>query len=421
MVGFDDIVITGLGAVTPIGIGKTVLEQSLNSGRCNSKVLYGCETEEARMIGAPIEDYDGKDYITPRKALKMMGREVQISHTAAHLAWEDANLLDQQICSERIGVVFGSEMIPGDLNDLAPCVRSCSTGPDINHDLWGKNLAKEVFPLWMLRYLPNMPACHVAIAVDARGPNNTIVMEEISGLLAIAESMSIMQRDQADIMIVGAISSRITPTRLLYRRNAYYFNHTRSDAPKQFHSRAFDCQRSGIVPAEAAVTLILERRKHAVARGAKIYGQVLSAVSRYAKTETPSGGSTQAICNAAVEALKHADIRAHDLACVSAQGFSESKLDIVEARAIHDFAAETPVTSYSSYLGTAGAASGLVQLAAAVIAANNHQVLPTLGYSQKDQACPIHVCNQTLRTERHHLLQLGFTFEGQAAAVVIDC
>jgi 3-oxoacyl-[acyl-carrier-protein] synthase II len=421
MVGIDDIVITGIGAVTPIGIGRTALEQSLLAGRCNSKVLNDCGELSAELIGAPIENYDGKDYIAPRKALKMMGRELQISHTSAQLAWEDANLQDHQCDCDRVGVVFGSEMIPGDIADLQSCIRACSTGPNIDHDRWGTQFGKEIFPLWMLRYLPNMPACHVAIAVNARGPNNTLLVEETSGLLALAEAISIMERGQTDIMLVGAVGNRVTPTRLLYRRKRYYFDSARPDAPDRFHSRAFDQQRSGIVPSEAAVTLILERRRHAVARGATVYGHVKSTVSRFGKPLSPSAGSTIAIQNAALAALEQADISAGDLACISAQGFSEANLDVVEANAIASVAPDTPVTAYSSYLGTAGAGSGLAQLATAMIATGSGLVLPTLGYSQPDSRCPIRPCSQKQATTARHLLQLSFTFEGQAAAVVVDC
>ncbi len=138
------------------------------------------------------------------RALKVMSREVQIAYAAAHLAWEDAGLSDAKPDPDRMGVVYGSEMIPGDHAEVVEAVLGCATNGQFDPSLLGQNYSK-IFPLWMLRNLPNMPACHVAIAIDARGPNNTIVMEEVSGLLALSEAICIMQRDHADLMVVGAM------------------------------------------------------------------------------------------------------------------------------------------------------------------------------------------------------------------------
>lgn len=420
MVGVDDIVITGIGAVTPIGIGRAALEQNLLAGVCGSKVLFQGTGGHPLLVGATIDNFDGKDYVTPRKSLKLMSREVQIAYAAAHLAWEDAQLTDSKPDSERIGVVYGSEMIPGDHAEIVEAVRGCSNEGEIDHSRWGENLSK-IYPLWMLRNLPNMPACHVAIAVDARGPNNTIALEEVSGLLALGEAIGIMERDQADLMVVGAMGCRTTPTRLLYRKPGAYFDGSKSPALTQLHSRAFDLERQGIVPGESSVCLVLERRRHAVARQANIYGHVQSVVSRCGRPENDFGGSSQAIASAANTAMECAGISANDLAMISAQGFSQKELDQVEAKAIASFTPDTPVTALSSYLGTAGGASGLTQLTAALLAMRTSQVLPILGCSQVDPACPIQVCQAKHTTPKSHLLQLSFTFEGQSVAVVIDC
>lgn len=421
MVGVDDIVITGIGAVTPIGIGRQALEQALLRGDCGSKELFRSSCGRSVFIGATVDDFDGKLYVTPRKALKMMSREVQIAYSAAHLAWEDAGLTDSTPDPYRMGVIFGSEMIPGDLHEVVDAVRSCSSDGVMDHSQWGLNFAKTIFPLWMLRNLPNMPACHVAIAVDARGPNNTLVSEEVSGLLALSEAISVIQRDQADLMIVGAIGSRVTPTRLLYRKSGAYFDASAANSPKDFHSRAFDDASCGIVPAEAGVTIVLERRRNAVARNATIYGQVRSVVSRSGRPQPAIGGSSKSIASAAQAALDSAGIEASDLAAISAQGFSHKQLDSTEAEAISQFAPNCPVSAFSSYLGTAGSASGLTQLIAGVLATRQRLVLPILGGSQPDPNCPINLCREKRTTNLTHLLQLSFTFEGQAVAAVIDC
>ncbi|MFO0942624.1 MAG: beta-ketoacyl synthase N-terminal-like domain-containing protein [Pirellulales bacterium] len=191
MVGVDDIVITGIGAVTPIGIGRDALLNSLLVGKCGSKVLFQAASGKPILVGATIDNFDGKNYVSPRKALKLMSREVQTAYTAAQLAWEDAGLSAVKPDPDRMGVVYGSEMIPGDHSDLVDSIVACSVDGEFEPSLWGQHYTKT-FPLWMLRNLPNMPACHVAIAIDARGPNNTIAQEEVSGIVALSEAICIM-------------------------------------------------------------------------------------------------------------------------------------------------------------------------------------------------------------------------------------
>lgn len=420
MVGVDDIVITGIGAVTPVGIGRTELEKNLLNGKCGSRELYRNVDGSVVMVASTVDDFDGKEFVSPRKTLKVMSREVQMAYAAAHLAWEDAGLVDSKPASDRMGVVFGSEMIPGDHGELVEAVRACSTNGRMDHELWGENLSK-IFPLWMLRNLPNMPACHVAIAVDARGPNNTIAMEEISGILALGEAIGIMHRDQADLMVVGAVGNRVTPTRLLYRKPEVYFDGSQPNAPNHFHSCAFDRDSCGIVPAESAVCWIIERRRHAVARRAKIFGTVHTVASRCGRPDTRFGGSAAAVVSAAKSAVEAAEIDVGQLAAISAQGFSHRQLDNLESQAISQISADTPVTAMASYVGTAGSASGLAQLTAALLGMQKRVVLPILGCNNPNPSHAIQICQKRITSPKSHLLQLSYTFGGQAAAVVIDC
>ena len=350
-----------------------------------------------------------------------MSREVQIAYAAAHLAWEDAGLTDASLQPDRIGVVYGSEIMQSDKDEIITAVRLCSTGPRMDASRWGEVFPRSIAPLWMLRNLPNMPPCHIAIAINARGPNNTIAMEEVSGLLAVGEAVSVIQRGDADLMVVGAMGARTSPARMLYRHPGLYLESPLAQTNGQAHCRPFDLHRQGIVPAEAAVVLILERRRHAAARQARILGRVAAAASRCGRPDQPQAGSSQAIATAAAAAMAAADITAADLACVSPQGYSQEQLDRTEAQAIERVAATVPVTAFSSYFGTAGAASSLLQLAAGILATNSGQVLPTLGFTQPDPNCPVTICQHRQASSQHHLLQLSFTFPGQAAAVVVEC
>lgn len=423
MVGVRDIVITGIGCVTPLGIGRQAFRQALLDGQCAIQPLISLANSQRMTYPAAwIAEFDGKQYVTPRKAIKMMGREVQMAYSAAHLAWQDAGLTDFSPTPERVGVIYGTEMIPGDIGELISGVVACREAGQMNFSAWGQVFEKHVFPLWMLKYLPNMPACHVGIAIDARGPNNSIALEEASGLLALGEAADVICRGGADMMIVGACGSRVGPTRLMYRTAGVYNQHpyTETDAAAP-QAMPFDARRRGIVPSEGAVTLVVESRSHAVRRGAKILAVLAGHSSRYGRPTQPNRGSRQSLASAARDAMAQADISASQLAHVSAQGYSEQFLDIEEAAAIAEVAGDVPVTAFSSYFGTAGAASGLFELAASILAVHDGLTLPTLGYSQPDPACPIRVCHTPEKTSQEHILKLSFTYQGQAAAVVVQC
>ncbi len=424
MVGTNDIVITGLGCVSPIGIGRETFWNSLKSGKCGISLLHCIEGDKrSEYYGGVVKDFDGKVYVTPRKALKVMNREVQTAYSAAHLAWRDAKLNDVALDAERLGVIYGSEMFPGEIPDLLGAIQNCCTDGKMQPGRWGEQFARDIFPLWMLKNLPNMPACHVGIAINARGPNNTIVEEEVSGLQALIEAAMIIERDVADVMVVGAVGGRVAPTRLIFRLESIY---RRQGAPADLPPgeglcTPFDLNRCGVVAAEGAASIVIERRSHAVRRGAKIYGQLTGFANRFSKPEGKFAGSRASIGNAIKSALNMAEIDASSLGMVSAQGFSGQQLDIEESQAIAANCGDVPVTAFSSYFGTTGAACGLLELAAGVLATSNGVTLPTLGYSEPDADCPIRVTTRTARTTSDDMLKLSFTPHGHAAAVVVRC
>ena len=428
MVGLNDIVITGIGCVTPLGIGIEAFRSALLNGQCAIRPYVTLsDVPKTTFYAAQIDDFDGKLYVTPRKALKVMGREVQIAFSSAHLAWQDAGLADFAPVPERVGVVYGTEMLPGDIADLQPSIVASVEQQRMDFSKWGSAFSNHIFPLWMLKYLPNMPACHVGIAVDARGPNNSLALEEASGLLALGEAASIIRRGAADLMIVGACGARTSPTRMIYRAPGVYDQHPANEATNDNYSSTglrsipFDVRRHGIVPSEGAVSMIIESRSHAMKRGAKILAVLLGHSSRYGRPTHRYGGSRRALHSAAQDCMRQADIAADSLAHVSAQGFSAHWTDIEEAAVIAQLAPDVPVTAFSSYFGTAGAASGLMELAASIVAVRAGKTLPTLGYSEPDPRCAIRVCTQTQPTQAEHLLKLSFTLQGQAAAVVVQC
>ncbi|GAB5401933.1 MAG: beta-ketoacyl synthase [Aureliella sp.] len=419
-----EIAITGLGCVTPIGTGREAFLSGLLAGKCAIQTVHQLTDQPLSTFrGAPIEDFSGKDFVRPRKALKVMSREVQLAYASAQLAWQDSFPGEERPEPDRMGVVFGSEMIPGEIGDVIPAVQECINEGVLDVSQWGQKFGRQVFPLWMLKNLPNMPACHVGIAVDARGPNNSIAQEEVSGLLALCEAENVFRRKAADVMLVGAIGSRLTPTRLLYRLRQIYDQHPKADSlADSLSGAAFGDARGGIVPSEGAVTLVTETLEHAQAREAPILGFVRGTASTFGRTSVDHGGSRRAIAQAVSASIQAAGVAVEDLSHISAQGFAGPALDIEEAEGIRAAVGDqVPVCVPSSYYGTAGAAAAPLHLAASLVALSGRQLLPAIGLNALDPACPVNVMRESRHTDKEHFVQVAFTPEGHASAAVIQC
>ena len=190
-----EVVITGLGVVSPIGIGCGPFWDALEAGTSGIRLvdLFDASSLSVRF-GGQVPDFDPKLYVRPRKSLKVMSREIQLGFAAADLAVNDAGIVAGGIEPDRFGVVFGNDMIYADLEDLETTYRRSRRDGRFDFPLWSEAIHEELHPLWLLKHLPNMTASHIAIALDARGPNNTIVLGDVSSLLALAEAASVIQR-----------------------------------------------------------------------------------------------------------------------------------------------------------------------------------------------------------------------------------
>jgi 3-oxoacyl-[acyl-carrier-protein] synthase II len=202
-------------------------------------------------IGGTVENFDPKEFVKPRKALKVMSRESQLGFAAAEMAWAQAQLDGAGVDPDRLGVTVGSNMFCPELPELEPAYRAMDSGKTgkFDYSQWGNVGLREVFPLWMLKYLPNMAPAHVSIAHDARGPSNSIVAGDVSALLAIIEAADVVARGHADVMIAGGASSNLAMMDLVWHAGAR--RSRRVDEPHRA-SRPFDADRDGFVDAEGA-------------------------------------------------------------------------------------------------------------------------------------------------------------------------
>jgi len=273
-----------------------------------------------------------------------------------------------------------------------------------------------MFPLWLLLYLPNMPACHIAIAHKALGPNNTIVQGAASGLLAIIEAATVIERGWADAMLAGGVGNMICPTRVVYLANEDLSQ--RNDDPASA-CRPFDATRDGTVMAEGSAVFLLESREHAIARGAQIQTQLAGFGRAFGPVCGSVGSahrSTVARCLSA--ALAAAQLQPRDIGHVNAHGAGIVETDRQEAQAIRDVLGDTPVTAPKSYFGNSGAACGTLETAVSILGTQAGEIPPTLNYERPDPDCPIRVVHGApLAVRDKAWLAMNQSTTGQVATV----
>jgi len=414
-----DVVITGLGIVSPIGIGRETFWDSLLAGRSGVAPIASFDASGLPVrIAAEVSDFDPKRYVKPRKSLKVMSRDAQFAVTAADLAWEDAGLNDAALDPDRVGVVIGADRVRNEFSDIEGTFRACRVDGHFNPALWPTVGAAEAYPLMLLKNLPNMLGSHISILKDARGPNNTICLAEASSLLALGEAAAAIQRGAADVMIAGGAASRMHPIDWVRGVLADELS-LEVDNPAAA-SRPFDARRSGAVRGEGGALFVLESRRHAEARGARIWGRVVSWTSSAALQSNGQAALPAAIERAIRRALELAKLSPAQLGFVSAHGLSTRTHDALEAEALRAALGNRPVVAFKSYFGNLGAGGGAVELAASVLAINERLLPATLNYEQPDAACPIEMVRGEPRGGTGGpALALNYSAAGQVAAIVV--
>ncbi len=412
----NNVVITGLGVISPLGIGPRSFWESLASQ--TSGIVSLPQFEEAKtpvQIGAPVRDFEPKRLIKPRKAIKVMCREIQLGFAAAAQAVEHGGLPKGHYAADRFGVVFGADMLYCSPHDMIDVYRSCIVDGQFDYDRWGAASMSEMYPLWMLLYLPNMIACHIGIAQDARGPNNTICQGDVSSLLAVIEAVRIVQRGDADVMLCGGGSSRLSVTPMVYR-GYRQLSHNNLDPPSA--CRPFEADRDGLVNGEGAAAFLIERESKALERGAKPLARIGGWGITFGRGEAGDFTHVDAIARAANGCLSATGASRSDVGHLNAHAGGAVVGDRLEAEAIDRLLGKVPVTAPKSYFGTLGAAGGALELAVSLLAFQHGQVPPTLNYKQPDPACPVNVISETARpVDRPLALIQSQSLAGQAVAL----
>ena len=209
------VVVTGLGVVAPNGIGKEAFWKACVDGQSGIGPIrcFDASAHPVRIAGE-VHDFNAADHIphSHRKSLKIMGRAARFGAAAAGMAVRDAGLDLAREDPERLGVVMGSGLIPIDLPEVAAVLaKACDGDGKLHPDRLGRQGSHALFPLWLLKYLPNMTAAHISLIHNAQGPNNTVVTACAAGTQAVGEGFRLIARDDADMVLAGGADSRLDP------------------------------------------------------------------------------------------------------------------------------------------------------------------------------------------------------------------
>lgn len=425
------VVVTGLGLISPVGNSPESLWQCVRDGQAGIRPIASLPTDnlpirfagEAWDFSGSIDDFgplEKKLKRTIRKGMKVMCREIEMGVAAAQLALHDSGLDAASRDPDRVGVVFGSDYIMTRPDEFVTAVRECVDDEgEFQFDRWAEQGVPKVDPLWLLKYLPNMPASHIAIYNDLRGPNNSITLREASSNLAIAEAYCTIARGGADAILAGATGTRVHPLRTLHVIMQEEVSREQDDADAA--CRPFDVRRQGMVVAEGAGCLMLEELEYAKSRGATILAEIAGYGSSTVMNRQGEAQCGKAVENTLRQALATGGVSPEDVGHINAHGAGGMEIDRLEAEAIARVFGENPppVTAIKSYTGNPGAGGGAIELIASVVALREGQLPPVLHSDQPDPDCPVTV-NQSLETSPGDCcVSVNVSPQGQAAAILL--
>ena len=403
------VVITGMGMVTPVGIGVEESWKSVCEGRSGIGPITKFDASAfPSQIAAEVKDFRAEDFMEKQK-IRRFDTFIHFAIASARMAVEDSGLKIDDSNRDRVGCVTGSGI--GGL----PMIERF-------HKILLEKGPKRISPFFIPGIIANMVAGEIAIEFGARGPNTSITTACAASAHAIGESFRLIREGRADVMITGGSEAVITPLAF----GGFCAMHAlsqRNDEPEKA-SRPFDLERDGFVMGEGAGILILEELEHAKKRGAKIYAELLGyGLSGDAyHVAAPDPNATGAI-NCMKMALKDAGIRPEDVDYINAHGTSTKLNDASETKAIKevfgDHAYKMPISSTKSMTGHLLGGAGAVESIFSILTINTGIIPPTINYENPDPECDLdYVPNKARKAEVKIVLSNSFGFGGTNACLV---
>lgn len=382
------VVITGLGVVSGFGVGA----DALWSGLCEGRTRLGPITRfdaagfATRLAAQLPDDFSARDFVPKsyRKATKVMARDSEIAVAAAKACVEDARLVTRGSEGEsvtttypasRLGCQIGAGLIAAEAEELTAAMATAVDG-DGRFSLrkWGGEGGQgmeALTPLWLLKYLPNMLACHVTIIHGAEGPSNTITCAEASALLSIGESMRVIQRGAADACFSGGCESRLNVMGLLRWSLARMLAPTADETDGSRIVRPYDDQAAGGLLGEGGGILMLEEERAAAARGARVWARLAGFGAGQSDPDCIDGERDEGMRFAIENALDDAGVRAGQIDAIVPMASGVKRLDAAEAGALRavfgDRLARVPLVTLTPNVGNCTAGQGGIQAAVAAM------------------------------------------------------
>lgn len=404
------VVITGIGVISPIGTGKDKFFQSLKEGKCGIDYITRFDTTNFNSkIAAEVRNFDPCDYID-KKECRRMDKFTQYAVAASKMAFSDSGLDKNLVDSDMFGVCIGSGI--GGMETL-----------ETQHDILREKGPGRVSPFMIPMLICNIASGNVSIALNAKGPNTTIVTACASGTNAIGEAMRIIERGDADIMVTGGTEASITPLSLAGFCSMKALS-TRNDDPATA-SRPFDKNRDGFVMGEGSGMLIIEELEHAKLRGAKIYGEVIGyGATGDAYHITAPAPDAYGAFKAMEKAVKDAGIEPKEIDYINAHGTSTEMNDRLETAAIKKLFGEdaykVAISSTKSMTGHLLGAAGAVEAIACLMTINDGVIPPTINYMTPDEECDLdYVPNKARKKEVKYAMSNSLGFGGHNATIIL--
>jgi len=406
---FRRVVVTGLGLITPLGIGVEPSWAGLLAGRSGIRRITQFDASAfATQIAGEVDGFDPEAFIEP-KEVKKVDRFIQFAIAAAEMAMKDSGVVIREESADRAGVAVGAGM--GGL----PIIEKV-------HSVLSERGPRRITPFFIPSVLINLASGHISIRYGAKGPNIAQVTACATGSHAIGDSFRIIERGDADVMITGGTESCITPLGV-GGFNAMKALSTRNEEPERA-SRPFDRDRDGFVMGEGAGVMILESLDHAQARGARIYAEVIGyglTSDAYHITSPDPHGDGAARCIRM--ALKGAGISPEAVDYVNAHGTSTKYGDELETLAIKsvfgEHAHRLVVSSTKSMTGHLLGAAGGIEAVISVLALRDAMIPPTINLDNSDPECDLDYAPNTAREQEVAVaLSNSFGFGGTNACIV---
>ncbi len=405
------VVITGAGAVTPIGIGKEEYWKALEKGKSGVGLITLFDTSKHSVkIGAEVKDFDPEQWLDKKEA-RRTDRILHLSTAATDLAVKDAGLDLGSLDKEKFGVYIGSGV--GGIGTI-----------DDNFTALFEKGPGRVSPFMVPMMIANMPAAYAAIRYGAIGPNMAVVTACASSINSIGEAYYCIQRGDADIMISGGAEAAITSIATAGFTSLKALS-TRNDDPEHA-SRPFDLGRDGFVMGEGSGILILEELEHAKKRGAHIYAEITgygnTCDAYHITAPDPTGDGAY---RSMAMAMKNAGWTPEDVDLINAHGTSTPLNDKMETAAIKrllgDHGCTVMVQSTKSMVGHLLGAAGAVETIAALLAIEEGIVHPTINQFDPDPECDLNtVPNKAVSAEVNKVLINNFGFGGHNGVLAIE-